>query len=538
MIIILVVVLSLLPFLGVFLTSSVPHTHDGVVHFARMGAYYKALMDGQLPVRWAGDLNYGYGLPLFNFIYQLPYLLSSLFIYIGFGLVSTFKIVLVLSYVLSGIGMFLFGKAFFGDNKRALLMTVFYQYAPFRLVELLVRGSFGEVYAYAFIPFILLGLFLLSKKVDIKYYFLTTIATALLVISHNALSLVFFGVAVGFTIFFIRGRKKILWAVFSLGSGLLLSAFYWLPALSEHKYTYGNLFMKEMYLTHFAPLQNFFIPNITNAVPLQMGGVSVQIGLFHIIGVLLAGVGLYKKKLERKTTVFIIFGLLLFFVAFFFMQPVSIFVWKTVSFLRQFQFPWRFLGVVALATAFLSISYSYLKLFKNTIAYCVFLFLIIVSTIYYWNAPLGFDKVDEAYYWNYPLNTTYFGETDLIWSAGPAKKYPKQRVEPIAGVATITNFSKKSQRHTFTVTSEKGATLVDHLQYFPGWRAYVDEKIAPIEFQDQNWRGEITFKVPKGTHSVRVAFEESKIRLLADILTIGTALFLCILFVMRKKISL
>src|SRR3989338_9361932 len=124
MIIILVVVLSLLPFLGVFLTSSVPHTHDGVVHFARMWAYYKALIDGQLPVRWAGDLNYGYGLPLFNFIYQLPYLLSSLFIYIGFGLVSTFKIVLVLSYVLSGIGMFLFGKAFFGDNKRALLMTV------------------------------------------------------------------------------------------------------------------------------------------------------------------------------------------------------------------------------------------------------------------------------------------------------------------------------------------------------------------------------------------------------------------------------
>ena len=147
--------LSALPLISIFSTSQFPHVHDGIVHLARMAAYFKALQDFQIPVRWAGDLNFGYGMPLFNFIYHVPYLLSALFIFLGFGLVSTFKIVLSLSFLLSGVFMFAFAKAFFKDDKKALLVTIFYQFAPFRLVELLVRGSYGEVYAYTFFPLVL-----------------------------------------------------------------------------------------------------------------------------------------------------------------------------------------------------------------------------------------------------------------------------------------------------------------------------------------------------------------------------------------------
>src|SRR3990167_10321031 len=100
---VLIVAISCLPFLSFFLTSDIPHTHDGPVHLARMAAYYKALSSGQILPRWASDLNYGYGMPLFNFIYHLPYLLSSLFIFLGINLVTTFQIVLALSYVLSGV---------------------------------------------------------------------------------------------------------------------------------------------------------------------------------------------------------------------------------------------------------------------------------------------------------------------------------------------------------------------------------------------------------------------------------------------------
>ena len=159
----LILILSLVPFIGVFTTSLLPHTHDGFVHLARIGAYFKALEDGQIPVRWAGDLNYGYGLPLFNFIYQVPYFISSIFIFLGLGLVNAFKVTLVLSFLLSGIFMFGFSLSFFKDLKKALLVTLFYQFMPFRLIEILVRGSFGEVYTYAFFPLVLWGITLLFQ---------------------------------------------------------------------------------------------------------------------------------------------------------------------------------------------------------------------------------------------------------------------------------------------------------------------------------------------------------------------------------------
>src|SRR3989344_1211945 len=103
-----ILAISLLPFLIIFATPDLPHTHDGGVHLPRIAAYVKALSDGHIPVRWAGDLNYGYGLPLFNFIYQTPYFLASLFVFLGMGLVASFKAILVVSFLLSGIFMYAF----------------------------------------------------------------------------------------------------------------------------------------------------------------------------------------------------------------------------------------------------------------------------------------------------------------------------------------------------------------------------------------------------------------------------------------------
>lgn len=533
----LVLLISFLPLISIFSTSLFLHTHDGLVHLPRIAAYFKALQDGQLPVRWAGDLNYGYGMPLFNFIYQLPYFIASVFLFLGFSLVNSFKITLALSYLLSGIFMFGFGKAFFEDTKKAFLVTVFYQFAPFRLVEILVRGSLGEVYTYTFLPLVLLGLTLLSRKQKYPYFFLSSIASALLVLSHNALSLVFFGISCLFIIFFMD-KKKMLYCFLSLITGLLLASFYWVPAVFEHKYTYGDLFMREMYLSHFPPLLNFFIPNFTNNQRLQTGGISVQFGLFHTIALLLCVKLLFRKKLDliyRKT---ILFCLFLIFGALFLMQPLSKIIWEHISFLRQFQFPWRFLAVTSFATAFLSIGFFSYSFFKKQWVYILVITGVIFSTIYYWNPPLGYDKIgvaEERYYWNFPLNTTYFGETDLIWSAGPAKKYPKNRVDVIGGKATVSNFTRNSYQQHFAILAQTPATFVDHTQYFPGWQIFVDGKQTQISFQDQSWRGEIIFSLPKGKHTVEAIFKESRFRFIFDIVSVSSFTFLLFGFVFFRK---
>src|SRR3989344_8965474 len=154
----LIVALSLLPFVSMLTTSLLPHTQDGLVHLPRMAAYFQALSHGQFPVRWAAYLNFGYGMPLFIFMYPFPYLLASLLLFLGAGLAVTFKLVVVLSFIFSGIFMFLLGKELFKNEKIAFLVTIFYQFAPFRLVEANVRGDIGEIYTYAFLPLVLFGI--------------------------------------------------------------------------------------------------------------------------------------------------------------------------------------------------------------------------------------------------------------------------------------------------------------------------------------------------------------------------------------------
>lgn len=517
---ILVIAISFLPFISIFATPLAPHTHDSPVHFARIAAYYKALTDGQLLPRWAGELNYGYGMPLFNFIYHVPYLITSIPVAFGAGLVFSFKFALLVSFLLSGVFMYFFALRFFKHEGRAFITTMLYQFAPFHLVDLVVRGDMAEGYALAFIPLVLYTITRsFEEKNTAKNIVFIGFATLLLIISHNAISLVFFGVAALFTLVFAPDNKKRVSALMGLALGLGLAAFYWLPALVERKFTYGDLFMKDMYKSHFAPIQHFFIPNFTNNEAFLTGGIAVTLGLMQVVALISALYFLFKKKIIGINKTLAWFALFLTIMALFVMQPVSQFFWSNIPILRMFQFPWRLLNVTTLSLALLGGTVLVWK--KIPLRWLVSISLLcVISVSVYFRPPLGFDPIDEKYFWDYPLNTTYFGETDVIWSAGPAGSYPEKRFELASGTGTITNTSKKNTVHTFTVHAETDVQVVDRTQYFPGWRVYNNGQKLPIEFQDQNWRGLITFSLPKGTHAIRVAWEESAIRQIAEGVTI------------------
>lgn len=534
-----IVLVSALPAIPFFVSKDLLHTHDGLVHLPRLAAYYQALFDGHFPVRFAGNLNYGYGLPLFNFIYQLPYIFGSVLLILGLSLVSAFKLSLVLSFFLSGIFMYFFGREYFNDARKGILIAVFYQFAPFRMVELLVRGSYGEVYTYAFFPLILYGIVLLQRKKITLGFVITTLATTLLIISHNSVSLLFAAAAMLFLIITSSKIKVIVRGVIALFLGTLIASFYWIPAILEHKYTYGNLFMKNLYQEHFVPIQNFFIPNFTNSSDLQTGGITTFLGLFHIVAIVLAFVLLVRKKGEEKTKRLFIYAFILFVISSFFMLPISKPIWglEEASLLRQFQFPWRFLALIVVATSLMSVSIPMIeKVFRKKIYFAGLLFMVILSVAFFWKASLGYHQIDEKYYWNFPLNTTYYGETDVIWSAGPAKGSPNSRIEIISGNGEIRNFIKKNHYQTFVTKSPEPLTIVSNTQYFPGWRVYVNGSEVPIQFQDPNHRGLIVFDVSKGENNVLVKFEENKLRLIADILSItGLILIFPIVFLIHKK---
>ncbi len=525
----------LVPIGSMFLTSDMVHTHDGPVHLARIAAYYNALRDGQFPPRWAGELNYGYGTPVFIFMYPFPYLLGSLFVALGASLTLSFKLLLTTSFVLSGIFFYGWLARVTKNTSMALLATIVYQFAPYRLVELTVRGSMAEAFGFTFAPLVLWMLTLFMEKPTIRAASWVAVATTLLVLSHNSISLVFF-VIICLYVLFIQAKPRARYLAFAaLFTGIGLASFYWLPALLEHKFTYGDLFMREMFRTHFAPVMQFITPNLTNEPALQTGGVVMWLGITQSVAILVALWALFKKKLKGLEKILVTFGLAVLAVSLFFMTPASLLLWERIGFLRQFQFPWRLLASCAFATGLISLSYFAIPRLRTKAGLTILILITVFSTIFYWKPPLGFDRIDEGYFWKYPLNTTFFGEADVIWSAGPASGFPKNRVEVVEGDAEIKDFVRHTAWHAFTVDAKGGTTLVSNTQYFPGWRVLVDGTKTPIQFQDQTSRGLIRFTVPTGTHEVRVVFARSKARLTGEAATVTTLILLIGANVLYKK---
>src|SRR4029079_3573191 len=121
------------------------------------------------------------------------------------------------------------------------------------------------------------------------------------------------------------------------------------------------------------------------------------------------------------------FSLTLIAISLFFMTSLSSFFWERISLLRQFQFPWRFLAIPVFALSMLSSHFFRFQIFKKNIFFILLISGVVLTSLAYWKPQEGYDKIDESYYWNCPLTSTYYGETDTIWSAGPAKTYPKKQ---------------------------------------------------------------------------------------------------------------
>ena len=507
---ILVIVGIQLLFLWPLFQSGIFHTHDGVLHIARTAAYFEELTRGQFPVRWAGDLNYGYGSPLFIFYYPLPYVLGSFLHFIGLNFTVAFKILLGLSFIGAPVTFYLWIKKLFPKNI-AFAAALVYGLAPYHFLDLYVRGAIGEMFAFIFIPLVLLS-------IESSTILLGAIFYGLLLLSHNAFGLLFTG------IFILYGflSQKIRATLVSIVLGLGLSAFFWLPAMIEQKFTHSALFISNKYLENFPTLiQLFWSPWGFGTEVAKTGALSPQIGPIFIL-LALASIFVASKKLRW----FFVFSWILLLISVFFSLNISSFIWDKVLFLKKFEFPWRFSALASFAVAMLS-AFVFSK--KNARLLIILLFITSIPFI----KTAGSDTQSDDYYLSYS-SSTEFGAASTIWSAGDPFGAPKEPVQIIAGTGIVSNVEMSSTLHQFNVTADNDVTVLDNTLYFPGWKATIDNQKIPIEFQDANYRGLITFPVSQGLHKVEVRFSESPIRMIANVISVISLVFIIVRVRMKK----
>ena len=537
-----IVLLSLIPLLalakpGMFVA------HDSVAHVVRLASFYQSLTEGNIFPRWAQTLNAGYGHPIFMFLYPLPSYAAAAFHFLGFSFINSIKLVLAVSYVMAGIFMYLWLKKHF-TSQAALVGSAVFQLAPYRFVNLYVRNAFGENTAYLFMPLSLLTFYLLIKKPTAIKAGIAALSLAGLILAHNAVSLMF----LPFLIFYVLlllvqkvKRKLLLTTYYSLFAGLLafgLSAFFWFPAFTEGKYTLRDIVMHgDSFADHFPTFSQLIVPHwgYGNSYTGPDDDLSLQIGLIQWLAFLTgAGVLLRKRsKIPRLSKYLGLLALVTFAGTAFLMLQTSLPVWQLISVIKKFQFPWRLLIMPVFASGLLA-AFAAEHLKYKSVTGLVILGLLIQNHRYW--QPQGAILPPEEQVISQYLGTTDTGESTPLW----AVRFQEKRADDILGVVhgapiEYEIHKREAEVHEHTITATVRTQVSENTLYFPGWTVYVDGHKTGIIFTDPNWRGVITYPVPAGTHSVRVVFEETKLRQFANIITFASAGIVMLTLISARK---
>ncbi len=585
---------------------------DLPIHLYRTLEYERAWAPGVIAPRWAPDLAYGYGYPLFLFAPPLPYLVGMVFHALGLTMANALKALIILTIPLYAIGMYLLARDLLASVEAGLVATTAYAFAPFALREALLYG--GNVPQFLAIGLFPWTLWAMSRAANHHAWRWTVLAAALyagVILSHLFQALVFTPVVAGFGLLLVAvsgGWRKV-WTNrtrpplgLSLGTksppspppraesrneaypsapwqplltiplGLLLSAFFWLPALIERTYTRAQA---DIYLAkspfyvrfpHWSELVAWIQPLDARAanpyVPLTLGVVTLVLAGLG----LLAGIWLWLQKhaeeprskgAEGQSFVSHLppcppaplhphppIPLLIFFFALvaagavFLTLSFSRPIWETFSLLQVAEFPWRMLGVANLGLAFLAGAALLLapaRYRRPVTGVCLAIQLVAVAPLLYPVTPFTqYGEPTLADQINYErssqsIGTTTLGEylpqtvshpptTSPLVESYQANQIPERldRASLPPG-ATAVLIEQSAVTHQYQLDSPVPFTLRLFQFDFPGWQAMLDDQ--PIPLRPEPETGLILVDIPAGQHNLTLHFDETPVRVAAIALT-------------------
>lgn len=516
-------------------------THDGEWAVVRLADMFRTLRDLQFPPRYSGNLNFGYGYPLFNFAYPLPYYLGVVMHFLGFGFVNAIKILFAGSVLLSAFFMLLASKALWKNTWAGIISSILYVYFPYRMVDLYVRGSIGESLSFVLFPLLFYLAIKLIDKPSLSLIGAISVSMAFLIMTHNIMTVLFMPLYIVFILIqsISRNKKAVKSLFVSIILGFGLSAFFWIPALIEKSNILLSLIPIADRNLYFVNLSQFIFPRWGYGVPTDANGFSYQLGLAHlaifIITVLFLLLFLIKNKKYFKEYSIKIASILtasaIFFI--FLLFKPSEFLWENIPLLSEINYPWVVLGILGFLISLLA-GFLSGQVLGRYIA--VFLGIIAVFIVVPYAKPQRYVDNPDGYYLSNDATTTSSNELMPLW----VKKIPSQRaekkVEIIQGRGNIENIFSNSKQINFSINALSQSTVRINTIYYPGWKIYVDNVNVP--FSSSNERGVMDVSVVSGDHIVKANFGETPLRLISDIISVSSLLVISFFIMKRNKYAL
>lgn len=531
--------LLVLPAIGEIFKPGWFRMHDDL-QVMRQYEMDKCLRDGQIPCRWVPDMGHGYGFPLFNYYPPLPYLLGEILHLVGFGFIDTVKVVFALSLLASGLTMFLLAKEFFG-GLGGMVAGLFYVWAPYRAVDIYVRGAMNESWAFVWFPAILWAAYRLIGENHWRLVPRLAFFFSLLLLTHNPMAMIFAPWLGLWMVFWLSCQKTSKFSVLiklAVGGiwGLGLAAFFTLPVILESKYAHLETMVIGYfnYLAHFADLNQLFLSRFWGYGASFLGPkdeMSFSVGHLHwILSIIsLATAWVIRKKNSRLSLMI----LLVFFLTVgsaFMTHSRSTPIWQAIKPLEFLQFPWRFLTLTTLGSSFLAGAVVILlerigrKIFTTISVLLIVLSLVALNRDFfcwaeYWPTMTDQEKLSGKL-WTAQTTSGIFDYLP-IWASLPPPDPPSGDGEFIEGKGSYLTLGKNSHRQKFqvTVASERAVFQINTF-YFPGWQVKLDNQLVAVDPRTDPDLGRIRVPLTAGNHLIEAEFNDTLVRRLGNILSL------------------
>jgi hypothetical protein len=483
------------------------------LHIAWLQQLDITLRAGQFPPRFVPDLSFGFGYPLFNFVFPLPFYIAEIFHFLKFSFVDSVKTVFLLGIPLSGYFMYKFLKEH-ASMWLALAGAMIYIYTPYRSTDIYIRGAFGEAFAFIFPPLVAWAITKIPKEKNLKWIGILGLGVAGLILSHNIMAYMFIPFLIVFAL--MAGfNLRTLWG-FILG--LLISIYFWLPAIVESRLMkYDTVFN---FIDHFPTLRQLVTPyfGYGASVPGPYDGMSFFLGAINIALIVLAFI--FFKKLNKVS----IWALGMIAISVFMMNHRSTFVWNLVPLIPYFQFPWRFLSLTTFATSILVVTFDKFR-FGKYLGIAIILGAIAINFSFF--KPHDFLGRVDGYYLNRYIPVPVVSQ-EYLQIQEEYLRLPKSTEKRPTEASPDRSLSS-----TFTIDLKVSKPIDYYKYYFPGWEAWVDGKRAEV-YAGKPY-GQVEFMVPAGRHEVRIAFRETLFRGILDIVSLLSAVAAVTIIVRKKK---
>lgn len=506
-------------------------------HFFRLYEFDRCVRDLQIPCRWAPDAGLGYGEPIFNFYGQLPYAVGEVFHLGGFSKVDSLKILFILSLVGSAFSMFFLARGLWASNSAAFLSGILYVWAPYRAVDVWVRGALSEALAFVLFPMIVYQLNLIFLKEKTVNLLLFSLLVAALILTHN-LSVLMLGLIFLFWLPYqvvITGKWRILGKIFiALVFSALLSTFYILPVVAESRFIQLESTITGYFdfRGHFAGISQLLFSRYWGYGASLFGPddrLSLSVGHFQwIVPLITLIIALVKtKKLSANFLLLLCLG----WFALFLTHNKSTFIWEHVAPLAFIQFPWRFLAVSVFAFALSSGALvNLVGRYAKLVVALLGVGIIFVNVSFFkediWRQVTDQDLIKGSA-WEEQIAASIADYWPRFGRSIPTRQAPTTTPD-------VHLLEKKSNRIIYQILKDEPGETQFPVAYFPGWQAEQDGR--KFELLPTGDYGVSTAKLPDlKDNVVTLKFHDTPVRRVANLVSLFALLLLSVLLFRNLK---